>query len=140
MKSLPSDATVKNVRKGIISSGLTARYKHISAIRFADSSFSSRSFLLPVRNKNDRYATSGKRTVGWVIRIVEKFVKKKTLPSLILRCVRRGGRIISDLTLNPRQRINVYSIHVHSAVAKRGLPCVLPSLGQFVCVKPRIHE
>lgn len=121
MKSLPSDATVKNVRKGIISSGLTARYKHISAIRFADSSFSSRSFLLPVRNKNDRYATSGKRTVGWVIRIVEKFVKKKNPP-------------VTDITMCPPRRTYNFRPDVESSSTYK---CILHTR-PFRCRETRL--
>lgn len=129
MKSLPRDTTVKSVRKGIISSGLTARYVTFPRYGLPIRRLAPRSFLLPVRNKNDRCATSGERTVGWVVRIVEKFVKKN--PSLILRCVRRGGRIISGLTWNPRQRI----LHTRPFRCRETRLAVCPAVSWAVCLR-----
>lgn len=53
-------------------------YGYVSAIRFADSSFSSRSCLLLVREIKTTVVTRRASGRGWSgVRIVEKFVKKK---------------------------------------------------------------
>jgi len=98
------------------------RYGYGSAIRFADSSFSSRSCLLPVRNKKNDRCNAVSKCAGMGDTYCGKVRKKKNLSAILWR-VRRGGRIISGLTLNPRQRV------LHTRPFRcRGPTCVPSSL------------
>lgn len=127
VQNLP--CATKNTRKEIISSG---PFAHCDTDMYPRYGLPIRRLALdPVCCRWEIKTTvvtrraRGRGRVVVVVRIVEKFVKKKKL-SAILRRVRRGGRIISGLTLNPRQRV------LHTRPFRcRGPTCVPPSRGSL---------